>query len=50
MAKEKILILGSRGLLGTSFREHIKTLYGTDMDILYGVRTEKENIMSCNWV
>lgn len=42
MGKEKVLILGSRGLLGTSFREYIKRNEISDVEFLYGVRTEND--------
>lgn len=42
MGKEKVLILGSRGLLGTSFREHIKRNEISEIEFLYGVRTEND--------
>ena len=42
MGKEKVLILGSRGLLGTSFREFIKRNEISEIEFLYGVRTEND--------
>lgn len=42
MGKENVLILGSRGLLGTSFREHIKRNKISEIEFLYGVRTEND--------
>ena len=42
MGKEKILILGSRGLLGTSFRKYIENNNINSIDFIYGVRTEDD--------